>query len=178
MHKPPQENPVILDASRIQGTLNRLAREIADSLPAGIPVAVIGIRRRGEILAERLIVAQALGLAGPKHGSLDITLYRDDLAELGPQAVLRKTEIDFDINGMYIILVDDVLYTGRSIRAALDALIDLGRPKAIRLAILVDRPGRELPIQADFVGVRLPQGDVPVTVLLNESDQTEEVRVG
>jgi pyrimidine operon attenuation protein/uracil phosphoribosyltransferase len=170
---------VILDGSKIQGTLNRLAREIADNLPAGIPVAVIGIRRRGEILAERLILAlNAIGLTGIKHGSLDITLYRDDLAELGPQAVIRKTEIDFDINGMYIILVDDVLYTGRSARAALDALIDLGRPKAIRLAVLVDRPGRELPIQADFIGIRAPRDDVPVSVLLQESDQTEEVRVG
>jgi pyrimidine operon attenuation protein/uracil phosphoribosyltransferase len=170
---------VLLDAARIGQTLERLARDIADSLPAGTPIAVIGIRRRGEVLAHRLIAAFGrMGLAGLKHGSLDITLYRDDLAELGPQAVLRKTEIDFDINGMYIILVDDVLYTGRSARAAMDALIDLGRPKAIRLAVLIDRPGRELPIQADFVGARVPRQDVPVAVLLNESDQVEEVRVG
>jgi pyrimidine operon attenuation protein/uracil phosphoribosyltransferase len=179
MNKQSLSSQVILDAPKIQGTLNRLAREIADSLPAGIPVGVIGIRRRGEVLAGRLIEAfKALGLSGMKHGTLDITLYRDDLAELGPQAVLRKTEIDFPIDGMYIILVDDVLFTGRSGRAALDALIDLGRPKAIRLAVLVDRPGRELPIQADFVGVRVPREDVPVTVLLRESDQVEEVRVG
>jgi pyrimidine operon attenuation protein/uracil phosphoribosyltransferase len=174
---PPSQ--VLLDAAKIQATIDRLAAEIAADLPPGMPTAVIGIRRRGEILAERLIAAlQRLGSNGIKHGSLDITLYRDDLAELGPQAVLRKTEIDFDVNGMYIILVDDVLYTGRSSRAAMDALVDLGRPKAIRLAVLVDRPGRELPIQADFVGVRVPRDDAPVTVLLKESDQIEEVRVG
>lgn len=111
-------------------------------------------------------------------GRLDITLYRDDLAELGPQAVVRRTEIDFDINGMYIILVDDVLYTGRSARAAMDALVDLGRPVAIRLAVLIDRPGRELPIQADFVGLHARRDDGAVTVLLQESDQVDEVRVG
>ncbi|MBI4578681.1 MAG: bifunctional pyr operon transcriptional regulator/uracil phosphoribosyltransferase PyrR [Planctomycetes bacterium] len=170
---------IILDAGQISQTIDQLAGEIADSLPAGVPTAVIGIRRRGEVLAGRLITALGRhGMNGIRHGSLDITLYRDDLAELGPQAVLRKTEIDFDINGMYIILVDDVLYTGRSARAAMDALVDLGRPKAIRLAVLVERPGRELPIQADFVGARVPRQDVPVTVLLTESDQIEEVRVG
>ncbi len=170
---------VLLDAGRIQATIDRLAREVADSLPQGVPTAVIGIRSRGEILAERMIASlERLGLTGIKHGSLDITLYRDDLAELGPQAVLRSTEIDFDINGMYVVLVDDVLYTGRSVRSALDALTDLGRPKAIRLAVLVDRPGRELPVQADFVGIRVEQNDVPVKVLLKESDQVEEVQVG
>lgn len=170
---------VLLDATRISETLERLAREIAENLPPDVPTAVIGIRRRGEVLAERLIEKlRALRLDGIRHGSLDITLYRDDLAELGPQAVVRSTEIDFDIDGTYVILVDDVLYTGRSARAAMDALIDLGRPKAIRLAVLVDRPGRELPIQADFIGVRVPRDDVPVTVLLQESDQVDEVRVG
>lgn len=175
----PSSSPVILDAAGIAATIDRLAREIAASLPAGMPVGVIGIRSRGEVLAGRLITTlETLGLSGLKHGSLDITLYRDDLAELGPQAKVRRTEIDFDLSGMHVILVDDVLYTGRSVRAALDALVDLGRPEAIRLAVLVDRPGRELPIQADFVGVRVPRGNVPVTVLLTESDQVEEVRIG
>lgn len=170
---------VILDGAGIKETLERLAREVAATLPKDIPTAVIGIRRRGEVLADRLIVElQRLGTDGVRHGSLDITLYRDDLAELGPQAIVRGTEIKFDIDGTYVVLVDDVLYTGRSARAAMDALTDLGRPKAIRLAVLVDRPGRELPIQADFVGVRVPDTDVPVTVLLQESDQVEEVRVG
>jgi len=170
---------MLLDGPGVRATMDRLASEILADLPAGIPAAVIGIRRRGEVLAQRLVhELHRRGAAGLAVGSLDITLYRDDLAELGPQAILRGTEIDFDVNGRYIILVDDVLYTGRSIRAALDALVDLGRPKAIRLAILVDRPGRELPIQADFVGVRVQQPDVPVTVLLTESDGVEEVRIG
>jgi pyrimidine operon attenuation protein / uracil phosphoribosyltransferase len=170
---------ILLDQKGIDRTLERMARQIAESVPGGVPLAVIGIRSRGEILAARLVsMLQGLRLGHIDVGTLDITLYRDDLAERGPKAVLRKTEIDFDINGRYIILVDDVLWTGRSIRAALDALVDLGRPKAIRLAILVDRPGRELPVQADFVGVKVPRADVPVTVRLTESDGIEEVRVG
>lgn len=173
-------NPkVILDRGGIDQALQRLAREVLDAHPAGVRIGVIGIRSRGEVLAARLVeILRKLGVAEMDIGALDITLYRDDLAELGPQAILRKTEIDFDINGRYIVLVDDVLYTGRSIRAALDALVDLGRPKAIRLAILVDRPGRELPIQADFVGVHVPDADVPVTVRLVESDGVDEVCVG
>lgn len=170
---------ILLDRTGIHATMDRLAGEILASLPEGVPIGIIGIRRRGEVLAQRLVhELQRRGADGLEAGSLDITLYRDDLAELGPQAILRKTEIDFDVNGRYIILVDDVLYTGRSVRAALDALVDLGRPKAIRLAILVDRPGRELPIQADFVGVRVERSDVAVTVLLTESDGAEEVRLG
>jgi len=170
---------ILLDGAGIHAAMDRLASEILASLPEGVPVGIIGIRRRGEVLAQRLVhELNRRGAEGLEVGSLDITLYRDDLAELGPQAILRKTEIDFDVNGRYIILVDDVLYTGRSVRAALDALVDLGRPKAIRLVILVDRPGRELPIQADFVGVRVERSDVAVTVLLTESDGAEEVRVG
>jgi len=170
---------ILLDADDLASVLDRIAHEIFGSLPPGVPVGVIGIRSRGEILAARLVQAlRELGAGDIEHGTLDITLYRDDLAELGPQAILRKTEIEFDVNGRYIILVDDVLYTGRSVRAALDALIDLGRPNAIRLAILIDRPGRELPIQADFVGARLPKKDVLVTVLLTESDGIDEVRIG
>lgn len=169
----------LLDAGGVSATLDRLTREIHDSLPRGIPVAVIGIRSRGEVLAGRMVAAlRRMGAPDIEHGTLDITLYRDDLAEIGAQAVLRRTEIDFDINARYIILVDDVLYTGRSIRSALDALVDLGRPKAIRLAILVDRPGRELPIQADFVGVRVADADAPVSVRLVESDGVDEVLVG
>jgi pyrimidine operon attenuation protein/uracil phosphoribosyltransferase len=168
---------LLLDAAGVAETINRLAREIFDSLEPDTQLAIIGIRRRGEDLAGRLVEAlSGLGVEGIDVGTLDITLYRDDLAELGAQAVLRGTEIDFDVNGRYIILVDDVLYTGRSIRAALDALVDLGRPKAIRLATLVDRPGRELPIQPDFVGFRVEQPDVPVAVLLTELDGKDEVR--
>jgi pyrimidine operon attenuation protein / uracil phosphoribosyltransferase len=170
---------VFLDAKGIAKTLERLAAELLASLPEGISVAVIGIRSRGEILAERLVAALGkLGLQDIQTGALDITLYRDDLAELGPKALVRSTEIDFDISGLYVVLVDDVLYTGRSVRSALDALVDLGRPKAIRLAVLVDRPGRELPIQADLVGVRVPLPDVPVAVHLTESDGVDEVLIG
>lgn len=168
----------VLDASSVAQTLDRLAHEIRDSLPTDTPIAIIGIRRRGEVIAQRLVDALAeMGGDEIRHGSLDITLYRDDLAELGPQAILRKTEIEFDIDGVFILLVDDVIYTGRSIRAALDALIDLGRPKAIRLAVLVDRPGRELPIQPDFAGIRVEE-NAPVTVSLVESDRIDEVRIG
>jgi len=173
------ESRVLLDAKGIRAAMHRLADEIVAALPADVPIAVIGIRRRGEILAQRLVHELARRGVGPiEAGSLDITLYRDDLAELGPQAVVRETEIDFDLTGRYVILVDDVLYTGRSVRAALSALNDLGRPKAIRLAVLVDRPGRELPIQADFVGLHVKEADQPVTVLLTESDRREEVRIG
>jgi len=147
-------------------------------IPAGASIGVIGIRSRGDVLAARLIgLLERDGLANVAHGALDITLYRDDLAEKGPAAILQKTEIDFDIDGRYIILVDDVLYTGRSVRAALDALVDLGRPIAIRLAVLVDRPGRELPIQADFVGVKVERVDKTVNVLLRETDGQDRVEV-
>ncbi len=170
---------VLLDHQGITKTLRRLSSDILASLPPDVPVGVIGIRSRGEVLAARLVAAlRQQGVEGIDVGTLDITLYRDDLAERGPQAILRKTEIDFDVSGRYIILVDDVLYTGRSVRAALDALVDLGRPKAIRLAVLVDRLGRELPIQPDFVGIRVSRDDAPVTVLLTESDGVDEVRVG
>lgn len=170
---------IVLDAQGIPKVLDRLTRDIFESLPQGIPLGIIGIRSRGEIIAARLVhLLQKLCPSKIEVGTLDITLYRDDLAERGPDAILRKTEIDFDIDGRYIILVDDVLFTGRSVRAALDAIIDLGRPKAIRLAVLIERPGRELPVQADFVGVRVPRPDVPVTVRLKESDGVDEVRVG
>jgi len=175
----PAQTTILLDAQGIATTLKRLAGEIYEHLPEGMPLAVIGIRNRGEILADRLVnELKELGADDIDMGSLDMTLYRDDLAELGPQARVRKTEINFDINGQYIILIDDVLHTGRSVRASLDALIDLGRPKAIRLAVLVDRPGRELPIQADFVGIAVPSEDTEVAVQLTESDGIDEVRIG
>jgi pyrimidine operon attenuation protein/uracil phosphoribosyltransferase len=170
---------VLLDAAGIAETLDRMTAELRGSLPAGVSVALIGIRSRGEVLAQRLEAAlRKLGLRDIESGALDITLYRDDLAELGPKALVRATEIDFDINGRYVVLVDDVLYTGRSVRSALDALVDFGRPKAIRLVVLVDRPGRELPIQADLAGIRVNQAGVPVTVHLTESDGVDEVLIG
>jgi len=167
---------VLLDAAGIRRTIDRLAADIARSVPAGASLGVIGIRSRGDVLAARLIEAlKRHGHANVAHGALDITLYRDDLAHKGPDAILKKTEIDFDIEDRYIILVDDVLYTGRSVRAALNALADLGRAIAVRLAVLVDRPGRELPIQADFVGIRVDDVKETVNVLLRETDGQDRV---
>lgn len=142
------------NAAQMQATLEKLAAAIAAAAPSDAPIAIVGIRRRGETLAQRLLPLLAGHSIRPaQYGALDITLYRDDLSTIGPNAVLRGTEITFDITDHWIVLVDDVLYTGRSVRAALDAIMDLGRPRAIRLAVLVDRGWRELPIHADFVGL-------------------------
>lgn len=169
---------MLLDDNGVREAIERLARQIEREIPPGASIGVIGVRSRGDVLAARLIeVLRRDGFADVAHGALDITLYRDDLAEKGPTAVLQKTEIDFDISNRYIILVDDVLYTGRSVRAALDAIVDLGRPIAIRLAVLVDRPGRELPIQADFVAVKVEQVNESVRVLLRETDGQDRVEV-
>lgn len=169
---------VILNSKEISGLLDKIAGDIAASLPEGVKVALVGIRSRGEILAQRLHkLLQELRGGDVDQGTLDITLYRDDLNHMGhEQPVVRATEIDFDIDDRLLILVDDVLSTGRSVRAALDALIDLGRPKAIRLAVLLDRGSRELPINADFVGqvIEVP-GNKTVQVYLQEVDNREEV---
>ena len=145
-----------MDKAALDAALGSLARDIAAATPADCPLVIVGIRRRGETLARRLLPLLAEAGAPPQHcGALDITLYRDDLTTIGPAAVLRGTEIDFDITDTWVVLVDDVLYTGRSVRAALAALTDLGRPRAIRLAVLVDRGWRELPIPPDFVAQRV-----------------------
>jgi pyrimidine operon attenuation protein/uracil phosphoribosyltransferase len=158
----------LLDADQMETTLGRMAREIAAAAPRDAEVAIVGIRRRGEILARRLMSLLSDNGRAPQHyGILDITLYRDDLTTIGPNAIVRGTEIDFDVTNTWIVLVDDVIYTGRSVRAALDALSDLGRARAIRLAVLVDRGLRELPIQPDFVGVKTettPENDVIVRI--------------
>ncbi len=167
----------ILSSSQLRDALARMAHEIAAAAPAETPVAIVGIRRRGEVLARRLLPLLEREGVGPRHyGALDITLYRDDLTTIGPNAVVRGTEIDFDITGTWLVLVDDVLYTGRSVRAALSALSDLGRPQAIKLAVLVDRGLRELPIQPDFVGVQQPTSPENVIhVRLEEVDGADEV---
>jgi pyrimidine operon attenuation protein/uracil phosphoribosyltransferase len=167
----------LLDQRELHETLQKLARAIAGAAPNDVPIAVVGIRRRGEKLAHRLLPLLEKAGARPAHyGALDITLYRDDLTTIGPSAVVRGTEIDFDVTGTWVVLVDDVLYTGRSVRSALDALTDLGRPKAIRLAVLVDRGLRELPIQADFVGLRADtEPHHEVSVHLVEVDGVDEV---
>ncbi len=172
---------VILDAGQIDRTIDHLADEIAGQSSPDNESAIIGVRSRGEILAERLAnrLSQKLGRAIP-CGTLDITLYRDDLnaPHGGSQPFVRTTEIGFDIDSKTIILVDDVLYTGRSTRAAMDALIDLGRPKAIRLAVLIERAGRELPIQADYAGYKAEVGpEQSVQVNFVESDGKDEVIV-
>jgi len=172
---------VILNPRQINQILRELANRIVSDIPSELDIAVIGIRSRGEILAQRLsgILSERLGKDVP-CGTLDITLYRDDLnsPQSDAQPQVRTTEIGFDIDDKIIILVDDVLYTGRSTRAALDALIDLGRPKAIRLAVLVDRTGREFPIQADYAGFKtdIAPGKA-VQVNLVESDGKDQVVV-
>jgi len=172
---------VILSSEQIEQVLADLAGRIISETQPKLDIAVIGIRSRGEILAQRLSVrlSQKLGRDVP-YGTLDITLYRDDLnsPQSSAQPQVRTTEIGFDIDDKIIILVDDVLYTGRSVRAAMDALIDLGRPRAIKLAVLVDRAGRELPIQADYAGCKTDAapGEL-VQVFLTESDGKEEVVV-
>jgi len=172
---------VILDAEQIDRTIEHLADLIAARISPENGTAIIGVRSRGEILAERLAQRLSRRLERPiPCGTLDITLYRDDLnaPHSRGQPLVRTTEIGFDIDNKTIILVDDVLYTGRSTRAAMDALMDLGRPKAIRLAVLVERAGRELPIQADYAGYKAevgPQQSVQVNFV--ESDGKDEVTV-
>lgn len=148
---------VLLDADAIDRTLTRIAHEILEKKPDEDGLALVGIRTGGAQLAQRLQtkLEKIEGRSVP-CGALDITLYRDDLALKKGRPVLRRTEIDFDIDGKDVILVDDVLYTGRTVRAALGALMDLGRPRRIQLAVLVDRGHRELPIRADYVGRNQP----------------------
>jgi len=164
----------------VQRIIEQLAAHVAGAFKPDELLNIIGIHTRGEVLAQRLaFILQQKGYANIGRGVLDITLYRDDLSEVGPKPMVRPTQINIDIDGHPLLLVDDVLFTGRSVRAALDALSDFGRPSAIRLAVLIDRGGRELPIQADFVGLTL--GDVPdqhrVNVKLQESDGRDEIVV-
>ena len=173
--------PIVMDADRISRALTRIAHEIVERNKSLEGLALVGIRSRGEHLARRLATAlrEITGQDVPT-GALDITLYRDDLMRLtvGPQPLVRLTEIPFSIDDRRILLVDDVLYTGRTIRAALDALIDFGRPKVIQLVVLVDRGHRELPIKADYVGKNIPTAATEsVQVRLVEADGRDEVSV-
>ena len=172
---------IVMDADRMARTLARIAHEILERHRGLDGLALIGIRARGVPIAARL-AAQLRALTGTDvpTGALDITLYRDDLMRhaVGPQPVIRRTEINFSIDDRLILLVDDVLYTGRTIRAALDALIDFGRPRAIQLVVLVDRGHRELPIRADYVGRNIPTSrQQSVQVRLTEIDGRDEVEV-
>jgi len=176
--------PVVLDADRIGRSLTRIAHEILERNAAqgGIDeLALVGIRTRGVPLARRIAKAiHEITHQDVPTGALDITLYRDDLMRtaVGAQPVIRKTEIPFSIDDRRILLVDDVLYTGRTIRAALDALIEFGRPRVIQLVVLVDRGHRELPIKADYVGKNLPTSQTQsVQVHLMEVDGRDEVEI-
>lgn len=168
----------IFDAADIDKSLTRIAHEILERNKEGTP-ALVGLRTCGEYLASRLASRIAdITKQKVRLGVLDINLYRDDLTRVQEQPVIRETEINFDINDNVIVLVDDVLYTGRTVRCALDALIDFGRPKAIQLAVLVDRGHRELPIKADYVGKNIPTSlEEKVTVHLTERDGKDEVIV-
>jgi pyrimidine operon attenuation protein / uracil phosphoribosyltransferase len=171
--------PVVMDADRIGRTLTRIAHEIVERNKGTDDLALVGVRTRGVPIARRIArtLHEITGQDIPT-GSLDITLYRDDLMRhaVGPQPLVRKTDIQFSIDNRKILLVDDVLYTGRTTRAALDALIDYGRPKAIQLIVLVDRGHRELPIKADYVGKNLPTApEESVQVRLLEIDGEDEV---
>ncbi|HYK42236.1 MAG TPA: bifunctional pyr operon transcriptional regulator/uracil phosphoribosyltransferase PyrR [Thermoanaerobaculia bacterium] len=167
----------ILDAERIRRMIDRMAHEIAERQKDLPDLVFIGIRTRGVPLANRL--AKRLGDLVERPfpvGTLDITLYRDDLSLVAPQPLLKKTEIDFDLAGRTVLLCDDVLYTGRTIRAALDGVIDLGRPRALRLGVLIDRGHRELPIEANYVGKSVPTAAREVIkVMFQETDGTDEV---
>ena len=171
--------PQVMDADRMSRALTRIAHEILERNRGTSDLALVGIRTRGVPLARRLAhTIRDITKHDVPTGALDITLYRDDLMRhaVGPQPVVRRTEIPFSIDGRKILLVDDVLYTGRTTRAALDALIDFGRPKAIQLIVLVDRGHRELPIKADYVGKNLPTAlDESVQVRLQEIDDRDEV---
>jgi pyrimidine operon attenuation protein/uracil phosphoribosyltransferase len=167
----------LLSARQVARAIDRLLEAVHTRLPAGEPLAVIGIRTRGEVLADRIVRRLRQGRKAPvEHGVLDITFYRDDLSLRKGVPLVRATEIDFELDEKVVLLVDDVLATGRSVRAALDALVDFGRPKVIRLAVLIDRGGRELPIAADFVGSRVKAPPhLRVQVRLKEHDGEDAV---
>lgn len=173
------EKTQIMDGDAMRRAITRIAHEIIEKNKGTDELALIGIRRRGVPLAERL-AKRIFEIEGDNipTGILDITLYRDDLTTLAYQPVLHKTEVPFDINNKKIILVDDVLYTGRTARAALDAIIDLGRPQFIQLAVLVDRGHRELPIRADYVGKNVPSSKKEVVaVSMLELDGEDKVTI-
>jgi len=172
-----REKAQIMDGAAIQRVLTRVAHEIVEKNKGTADLVLIGLRSRGVDLARRLSqrLKEIDGVDVPV-GALDITLYRDDLGKGGPQPAVRRTEIPFSIENKKVILVDDVLYTGRTIRAAMDGLMDLGRPRTIQLAVLVDRGHRELPIRADYVGKNVPTAKTEqVQVMLQEEDGVDRV---
>ncbi len=172
-----REKAEIVDADGLRRIITRIAHEIVERNKGVEDLVLVGIRRRGVPLAQR-IAAKITEFEGrtPVLGSLDITLYRDDLSTVSHQPVVGPTDIPVDINGRVVVLVDDVLYTGRTIRAAMDALIDFGRPRSIQLAVVIDRGHRELPIRADFVGKNVPTSKREVIgVKLQDLDGVDSV---
>lgn len=172
-----RKKKLVLNGEEIEKSLKRIAHEIIEKNRDGGNLVFIGVMRRGVTLARRLstLVSDIARVEVP-IGALDITLYRDDLSEIASQPLLRKTDVPFSVKGTKVVLVDDVLFTGRTVRAALDAIIDLGRPCSIQLAVLLDRGHRELPIRADFVGKNVPtSADEVVEVKLTEDDGVDEV---
>lgn len=168
------------DQNDVRRTIEQLAAKVAAAFPPDQPLNIIGIRTRGETVAQRLTaMLHQQGYSKIQHGVLDITFYRDDLSSKGASAVARPSEVDIPLDGIPLLLIDDVLFTGRSTRAALQALVDFGRPSVVRLVVLVEREGRELPIQADFVGIKI--SDIPpghrVSVHLEETDGKDEIVV-
>ncbi|MFN0087730.1 MAG: bifunctional pyr operon transcriptional regulator/uracil phosphoribosyltransferase PyrR [Blastocatellia bacterium] len=171
------EKSVVMTSGDMNRVLTRMASQIVENNPDLSNVLLVGIRRRGVPLAER-IAARILEMdeVAVATGALDITLYRDDLSTVAETPVINKTELPPNITGLTIILVDDVLYTGRTIRAAMDELIDFGRPRRVQLAVLIDRGWRELPIQADYIGkfVTTTENEI-IKVMLPEFDEREQV---
>src|SRR6266498_433450 len=173
------ERTTILDARALSRALQRMAVEVLELAHGTGDLVLIGIQRRGVELAERIakLIEKDEGVTVPR-GALDITLYRDDLETVGPRPVVGTTRLPGDLTGKHAVIVDDVLYTGRTVRAALDELADFGRPKRISLCVLVDRGGRELPIQADVVGKMVKTGpDERVDVQVEELDGRDQVDV-
>lgn len=171
------EKAVILDKKGIKRSLTRIAHEILERNKGVKDIIIVGIRRRGVPLAERLrdLIVEIEG-CDVTVGKLDITLYRDDLTALSDQPIIHATEIPNDIRGKKIVLVDDVLYTGRTVRAAMDAIVDIGRPENIQLAVLIDRGHRELPIRADYIGKNVPTSKRElIHVNVQEIDEEESV---
>jgi len=175
------EKSRIMDSTDIKRALRRLATEIVESNRGAKDLYLVGIRRRGVPLAERLRdKIEALEGEAPLFGIIDITLYRDDLSTVGANPIVNRTELVADIEGKTVVLIDDVLYTGRTIRAAMDQLMDFGRPKKVQLAVLIDRgrEHRELPIQADFIGKLVPTKQTEIVkVMLKEFDDVEAVGI-
>ncbi len=175
------EKSRIMDSAAIKRALHRLSSEIVEKNHGPQNLYIVGIRRRGVPLAERIVnKIEALEGERPLYGIIDITLYRDDLSTVGANPIVNRTELEHDIEGKSVVLVDDVLYTGRTIRAAMDQLMDFGRPRKVQLAVLIDRgrEHRELPIQADFIGKIVPTKQTEIIkVMLKEFDDVEAVGI-